>query len=109
MIEAILVTTGALYLLYNAYNIKYKHIIRKNDNALTAGKNITDIEGYCNWYGNIMFILGILGLVLGVVFFVDTYFFKFGYWLYGMIGIVLVVYIGLGIHISKNTDKYCDK
>ena len=46
MIEAILVTTGSLYLLYNAYNIKYKHIIRKNDNALTNGKTIVNIDGY---------------------------------------------------------------
>ena len=109
MIEAILVTTGSLYLLYNAYNIKYKHLIRKNDNALTNGKTIVDIEGYCNWYGKIMFILGIMGLVLGVVFFIDTYFFQFGYWLYAIIGIVIVVYIVLGVHISKNTDRFCEK
>lgn len=106
MLGAILISVGGIYLLYRAYNIRYKHDINRKDNGLLDETMLKDKEGYCKWLSRYFNIMGLVTLLVGILSFMDGFFFNLGYYIYIIYGVLIAVFIICSVLISKGMKKF---
>ena len=106
MLGAVLITAAGIYLFYRAYNIGVKKEISTKDNPQVVEDDIIDKNGYCKYLSRMFNLMGLIAFATGVVSFMDGYFFKLGYYLYILYGVVIVLMIIFSIILSKGLNKF---
>lgn len=106
MLGAVLITVGGIYLMYRAYHIGVKKEISTKDNHLLDADTLKDPDGYCKFISRIYNVLGLITFVVGIISFMNNYFFKLGWYLYLLYGGLIVVFIIASVIISKGMNKF---